>query len=510
MTTAATRTRAASALAALGVSLAWACSPASRVSTSPTPSRTPVPTAADSARADSIRADSVRADSVRAARMRADSVAAASRARAAARESLARRDSAARDSAARDRAARDSAARADAARERLRPSPVPAAPAAPARARRAGDVRVCAGGDVTLGTNMDTSWVATASRRAGTRVAALPPPGALLAPLRAVFADADLALVNVEGAIGDGPAPRKCAPGSTACFAMRQPVATAAALRSLLPSGAVVGNLANNHSRDAGSAGFDVTRRHLADAGVQVTGADTLATPVGVGGDTVGVLGFGVSPQGPDARDLAAAGRHVRRAVERYGRVVVTVHMGAEGAAAQRTRRREERYFDERRGNPVAFADAVVRAGAVLVIGHGPHVLRAVEWRDSALVAYSLGNLVTHGPFVNREPLNRGAVLCATLAAGGGVVDAELRATVQRRAGQVATDPSRRALVLVDSLGRLDFPRTRARVGAGGRLERPPTVERRRPQPGATEVTGARRAAPGSVPAPASRVRPPG
>jgi len=315
------------------------------------------------------------------------------------------------------------------------------------------------------------------------RVPALPPPGALLAPLRALFGDADLALVNVEGAIGDGPAPPKCAAGSTACFAMSQPVAAADALRSLLPAGAVVGTVANNHAGDAGAAGFDSTLAHLARAGVLVTGADTLATVVEAGGSTVAVLGFSVSPRGPDARDLAAVRRHVRRAADLYGRVIVTVHMGAEGAAAQRTRRRDERYYGERRGNPVAFAGAAVGAGAALVVGHGPHVLRAIEWRDSALVAYSLGNLVTHGPFVNREPLNRGAVLCATLTAQGAVVDAELRPTVQRRAGQVAVDRSRRALVLVDSLGRLDFPRTRARVNPDGRLERPPTVQRRRSAP---------------------------
>ncbi|MHB1223775.1 MAG: CapA family protein [Gemmatimonadaceae bacterium] len=464
------RGRLARRLSALTVVCVLGCAPAGRGGTPPAPA--PAPPAADSVRADSVRADSVRADSVRRAeRSRADSLRAAD----AARTARARADSARADSV-RKRDSLRVAERRRAARQRGAPAP------RVARARVAGDLRVCAGGDVTLGTNLDTTWVATASRRARQRVPALPAPGALLAPLRTIFGDADLALVNVEGAIGEGPAPRKCGPGSSGCFAMRQPVATADALRSLLPSGTVVGNVANNHSRDAGAAGFDSTLAHLTASGVLVAGADTIATPIPLAdGDTAGVLGFGVSPRGPDARDLAAVRRHVGRAAERYGRVIVTVHMGAEGAAAQRTRRGNERYYRERRGNPVAFADAAVGAGAALVVGHGPHVLRAVEWRDSALVAYSLGNLVTHGPFVNREPLNRGAVLCASLPAAGGVVDAELRPTVQRRAGQVAADRSRRALVLVDSLGRLDFPRTRARVLPDGRLERAPRVERRAP-----------------------------
>src|SRR5690606_16408901 len=106
--------------------------------------------------------------------------------------------------------------------------------------------------------------------------------------------------------------------------------------------------------------------------------------------------------------------RHVRRAAARHGRVIVTVHMGAEGAKAQRTPNRRETYYGENRGNPVAFARAATDAGASLVIGHGPHVLRAMEWRGDRLVAYSLGNLVTHGPFLNHEPLSRAAILCAT------------------------------------------------------------------------------------------------
>ena len=337
--------------------------------------------------------------------------------------------------------------------------------------RREGDIRVCAGGDVTLGTNIDTGWVALASRRAGVRVTALPEPAELLAPLYPLFQGADLALVNVEAAIGEGRAPRKCRAGSDACFALRQPVSAAAALRALMPApGWVVGNVANNHSRDAGRAGFARTLRHLGDAGVLVTGADTVPTIVVVGRDTLAVLGFVASVTGPDARDVAAVRRHVRRAVATYGRVVVTVHMGAEGAGAQRTRSRDERYWGENRGNPVAIARTAVGAGAMLVIGHGPHVLRAAEWRGDALVAYSLGNLVTHGPFLNHEPLSRGAVLCATLGRDRAVRDAVLLPTMQRRAGLVGLDPAARAVTLIDSLSRLDFPRTGVRVDAEGRI----------------------------------------
>lgn len=343
------------------------------------------------------------------------------------------------------------------ARNRPRPQPV--------RADTAAGVRICAGGDVTLGTNLDTTWVHTARARLGRRVPALPSPDSLLAPLRPLLADADVVLLNVEAAIGEGPINRrKCAPGSTACYAFRSPVAAAGALRRVAPESAqVIGNVANNHARDDGDVGRRTTVRHLDAAGVQVTGMDTIATPVvTIRGDTVAFLGF-AQWTGPDPRNLAAVRRHVRRAADAYARVVVTMHMGAEGSGRQRTPNATEMFVGEDRGNVVAFARAAVESGADLVIGHGPHVMRAAEWRDGKLVFYSLGNLVTYGPFTLSEPLNRGAIACAVLDRDGAILSADLRSTVQRLPGLVSVDATHRAAALTDSLGRLDFPSTAAR-----------------------------------------------
>jgi hypothetical protein len=232
----------------------------------------------------------------------------------------------------------------------------------------------------------------------------------------------------------------------------------------------VVGNVANNHSQDAGPRGRDSTVAALARAGVLVTGDDTLATPVPTpAGDTIGILGFHTSTETPDARDTAAVYRHVARAFERYPVVIATMHLGAEGRDAQRTADSSELFLGIDRGNPVAFADAAVRGGAALVVGHGPHVLRAMEWRDhGALIAYSLGNLLTYGPFRLVDPLNRGAVLCATIDVTGRVSSAALESTIQLAPGVLEPDGMGRAAALADSLGRLDFPLTGARIGTTG------------------------------------------
>jgi hypothetical protein len=335
-----------------------------------------------------------------------------------------------------------------------------------------GGALVCAGGDVMLGSNLDTAW---ARRAKGVTPFAgfLPSPDSLLAPLRPLVADADVVLINVEGAIGNGSTPRKCRPGTTRCYQFRQEASVAGGLRRLAPDAQVVGNVANNHAGDAGPHGFEQTVAHLEAAGLAVTGADTLPTLVPLpDGDTLAVLGFSTFSAGSDARDLTAVRRRVSEAAARYRRVIVSVHMGAEGLDAQRTRDANEQFAGEDRGNPVAFAHAAVESGAVVVFGHGPHVLRAMEWRGNALVVYSLGNLLTFGPFSLTEPLNRGGFVCALLDGRGRVVTAELRATRQQPPGRAVPDPSGRAWTVVDSLSALDFPVRGVRVVDGQLLRR--------------------------------------
>lgn len=351
---------------------------------------------------------------------------------------------------------------------------------APAASDTRHDLRVCAGGDVTLGTNLDTAWSRRHAIASGDPTGSLHGPELLVAPLRPLMRGADVVVVNAEGAIGDGPVDTpKCDLTRQNCYLLRAPSEAGRAIRHLADSGTVVvANVANNHLHDAGVAGVVATVDALDSAGVLVTGADTVPTvAVTARGDTVAVLGFSVWTD-PSVNDIDAVRRLVANAVERYGRVVVTAHFGAEGRAAQRTPNAVERYVGEDRGNSVAFAHAAVEAGATMIIGHGPHVLRGIEWWNSALILYSMGNLINYGPFRLAPPMNRGAVVCATLDSAGQPRDAVLHSTRQPMPGIVLPDSTNRARRLVDSLSRLDFPATGATVDmvSGAILERGPAV----------------------------------
>jgi capsule synthesis protein PGA_cap len=360
------------------------------------------------------------------------------------------------------------------------------APVAAIDSTRSRALRLCAGGDVTLGSNLDPTWASTAQTLLWDRFARRDDPDSLLAPLRGFFAGADIVLLNIEGAIGDGSVKRKCGPRSSSCYAFRQPPAAAGAIRRLgSETAVVVGNVANNHSHDAGVSGLATTLDLLDSAGVRVTGADSIATIVVTPrGDTVAFLGFYTSPESPDARDLAAVKRYVRQATNDASVVIVTMHLGAEGVNAQRTRNQSERFVGTNRGNPVAFAKAALDAGATAVIGHGPHVLRAGEWKDSSLVLYSLGNLVNYGTFGLTEPMNHGAVVCMNIPGPRRVNGVHIESTLQIAPGVVVADWDGGSARLVDSLSRLDFSRTGVTVdseGTVGRRAAPVPPRRRKP-----------------------------
>lgn len=59
----------------------------------------------------------------------------------------------------------------------------------------------------------------------------------------------------------------------------------------------------------------------------------------------------------------------------------------------------------ENRGNPYQFARVVIDAGADIVFGHGPHVVRAIDMYKGRFIAYSMGNFATYGRF-NLSGLN--------------------------------------------------------------------------------------------------------
>ncbi|MCD7944496.1 MAG: CapA family protein [Clostridia bacterium] len=156
--------------------------------------------------------------------------------------------------------------------------------------------------------------------------------------------------------------------------------------------------LANNHVYDYGEDAFFDTISHLEDAGIITVGAGESIdeaskvkyiisggmkiafcaassaetnryTPV-ADEETAGVMGI---------YDTAAFLAEIEEAAANSDYVVVLAHFGTENSNTVNDTQR-------------AAAEAMIDAGADIVVGAHPHVLQPIEYYNGGLIAYSLGN----------------------------------------------------------------------------------------------------------------------
>jgi poly-gamma-glutamate synthesis protein (capsule biosynthesis protein) len=59
---------------------------------------------------------------------------------------------------------------------------------------------------------------------------------------------------------------------------------------------------------------------------------------------------------------------------------------------------------DQPPGSCAKYARAWVDADADAVLGHGPHLLRGIEFHAGRPIFYSLGNFIFHLDLFNRQP----------------------------------------------------------------------------------------------------------
>jgi poly-gamma-glutamate capsule biosynthesis protein CapA/YwtB (metallophosphatase superfamily) len=264
-------------------------------------------------------------------------------------------------------------------------------------------VRMVFGGDIVLGNNflvddVPASW-----------------DDLYFAGVRGVLKDADVAFGNLEGVLSDRGETTKN-PDSGHQFAFRMPPRYATLLHS---EGFNILNVANNHAYDFGESGFADTLANLKAADIVYSGPrDHLAT-LQVRGLNVVMLSFSYLSRFNSVLDLEQDAELVRQAKAQGAYLIVTFHAGAEGSPAIWHANQEEMFFGENRGNVVAFARAMVDAGADLVVGHGPHVLREVECYRGHPIAYSLGNFVGVGGLSAKELAAVSALLEISVNADG-------------------------------------------------------------------------------------------
>jgi poly-gamma-glutamate synthesis protein (capsule biosynthesis protein) len=263
--------------------------------------------------------------------------------------------------------------------------------------------RIAAGGDVMLGRGVQELLFAEG-------------PEAVLGGTAALVKEADLSVINLEGAVTDRGEPAEKA------YIFRFDPPVAAAVKNAGFDAALV---ANNHAFDFGLKGFLDTLDHLHGAGLAVLGGGlnraAAAAPFVTGEAAFpvrvfGVASFGRERNGWDGLAFAADGNTPGLLhAERGGAAAIKALLqnnpgtGADPAAAKSA---EDAEFNGGAGldivlfhGGIEYADYpdpatrnlytdLVAAGADLVIGTHPHVEQGFEWVLGKPVFWSLGDYV--------------------------------------------------------------------------------------------------------------------
>lgn len=302
----------------------------------------------------------------------------------------------------------------------------------------------------------------------------------LFAAVREHLRQADVVFCNHEGTLSDMGEPTKVSKsGYTYCF--RTPPHYA---KYLAEAGFNMVSIANNHINDYGPEAKQQTIDALHHYGIGYSGPPGTVAVRNVRGLDVAMVAFHTSAHSHWVNDVPGAKRIVAGLARKHDIVIVSFHAGKEGQDAVRTPREMEFFHGEPRGEVVKFARAVVDAGADLVVGHGPHVPRAMETYKDRLIAYSLGNFCTGKGISVKGYAGLAPLVLAELYPDGRLRGGRVVSFKQAFGTPPELDPQHAAAKLIHQLGRQDFPDSNA-LGPDGRLishEEPRAVDRTPPQ----------------------------
>jgi len=289
-------------------------------------------------------------------------------------------------------------------------------------------------------------------------VISLPPDDGkgLFTALEKELKKGDIVFGNLEGPFVDNGLPVKCKSKSPFCFEFLTPTRYVAHLKD---AGFTTINIANNHTFDCGIKGVDNTISVLRSAGIEAIGGIN-TTRIFLKNKSVVFAGFSftLNDHAYSINDIDTAKNIVKKLKDENDIVIVSFHGGSEGKSATRLSGKDEMFLGENRGNVTNFSRSIIDVGADLVLGHGPHVLRALELYKGKFIAYSLGNFLTYKLFNTAGPNSLSVILTLRInAINGDFIDGTLIPLKLNRDGLPEIDPSGEAIALLKRLSREDI-----------------------------------------------------
>jgi poly-gamma-glutamate capsule biosynthesis protein CapA/YwtB (metallophosphatase superfamily) len=300
-------------------------------------------------------------------------------------------------------------------------------------------------GDLMLGTNYPNSTYLPANDGKN-----------LLQPVKDILIKGDVTFGNLEGVLlTEEGSVKKCS-NPKVCYAFKMPNHY---VDYLVEVGFNLLSIANNHIRDFGSVGTANTLRILNEAGIPHAGlAECPYTTFEKDGIRYGFAAFAPNTGTIKINDYANARKIISHLNSISDIVIISFHGGAEGSMMKHVTRKTEIFLGENRGNPYEFARMAIDAGADVVLGHGPHVTRAIDIYKDRFISYSLGNFATYGRFNLSGPNGISPIIELNLSGDGTFISGKIYSTKQLGEGGPVIDEQNRALKEIQELMRTDIP----------------------------------------------------
>ncbi len=251
-------------------------------------------------------------------------------------------------------------------------------------------------------------------------------------------------------------------------FAFRSPPAYAKLFSQV---GFDVMSVANNHAMDFGKVGFQDTVKNLNSAGIKAVGTKNKIIYSKVKNIPVAWIGFCFYDYCNKVQDIENAKALVKQARQNAKIVIISMHVGAEGSDALHVRNQTEFFYGENRGNSIEFARSMIDAGADLILGHGPHVPRAMELYKGKLIAYSLGNFLGYKTFSTSGEKGNSMILEAKLNQEGNFISGKITSIRLDKQGIPQVDKYHQTSKLVNSLTQNNFPNGKVMISREGEIK---------------------------------------
>ncbi|NDJ25159.1 CapA family protein [Nostoc sp. B(2019)] len=284
--------------------------------------------------------------------------------------------------------------------------------------------------------------------------------------VRAYLQGADILFGNFESSLTNYPYTTKDISRGQV-FAFRSPPVYA---QMFAKAGFNVFNMANNHAMDFGKVGFKDTMNNLEAAGIATLGHKNQILYTEANNIPIAMIGFSPYNIYNSIHDLAAAKTLVIQAKNNAKIVVISMHAGAEGTEALHLKNQTEFFYGENRGNSIKFARTMVDAGADLVLGHGPHVPRAMEIYKGKLIAYSLGNFLGYRTLSTNAQTGDSMILEVKLNSAGNLVSSKIIPVRMDKQGIPHIDQRFQTVKLVRYLNNQAFPNNPVKINKKGEI----------------------------------------